>query len=91
MYSPKQYEVREVTAVYALTTETNHNFPTKLIKPLSTEHFKSSAVSILLSGSHPPYFVVVNNMLHKHIATSDMDTSYHYHKPNYCPKMACHT
>jgi hypothetical protein len=83
--------VREDTVIYALTTETNKNFLAKLMKPLSTEHFKSSVGSILLSASHPPYFVVVNTILHKHIATSDIGTSYHYHKPNYCPKIAIHT
>jgi hypothetical protein len=83
--------VREGVAVYAITMETNNYFLAKLIKPLSTEHFKSFVGSILLSVSHPPYFVVVNSILHKHIATSDIDISYHYHKPNYCPKMAFHT
>jgi hypothetical protein len=83
--------VREDMAVYALNAETNNNFLAKLIKPLPTEYFKSSVGSVLLSASHPPYFVVVNNILHKQIATSDIDTSYHYHKPNYCPKMAFHT
>jgi hypothetical protein len=78
--------MREDTAVYALTTETNKNFLAKFIKPLSTEHFKASVGSVLLSESRPRYFVFVNNILHKHIATSDIDTSYHYHKPNYCPK-----
>ena len=72
----------EDTTVYALTTETNNNFLAKLIKPLSTKRFKSSVGSLQLVALHSPNFVFVNNALHNYIATSDTDTSYHYHKSN---------